>query len=136
MKVWGKEVEYCISCSYCSSYEPRCILAKIDLWEGTLKIHKDCPFSKPITQEVIESFGFKRTGHSIRDWYEIEGFWDLPISPSYRISKYILQHDYQLNGIKIIGKIAGDALEDTFYEGKCNNPIELEFILKSLGIIE
>ena len=93
MKVWGKEVNSCGTCP-CANRdmmdEPYCNILNIDGEFHYNTIHKDCPFSKPITSEVIESYGFKRTGHSIRDWYEIEGFWDLPISPSYRISKYIL----------------------------------------------
>lgn len=123
VKVWGKEIDNCISCKYCSAYKPRCLFADLDLWEGG--IHKDCPFSKPITDEIMESFGFKyQTNKFILKTYSgcINGTsWNIWLGDKFN------------NYITTIFK---DPSEQLRFKGVINNPVELEFILKSIGVIE
>lgn len=139
MKVWNKEVEDCSECPHLNhvgmAEDKFCNILQEEIhWK--VKLLENCPFNKELTKEDIEKFGFKFKSHSVRDWYILEGFFDLPISPAHRVQKYTMQHDYSLRGIKIIGQLVGDIEEDTFYEGKCSNPQELEFILKLLNIID
>ena len=133
MKVWGKEVNKCEDCEYAfiNSYEDwEC--AKEPLKWGTsvdkYSIHKDCPFSKPITSEVIESYGFK-LGFDRDEIIQYNWF-----HPNKKV--YVLKLNRLTNIYEIVEERG--LLEDLVYMylGKINNPVELEFILKSLGIVE
>lgn len=134
MKVWGKEVNKCEDCEYAfiNSYEDwEC--AKEPLKWGTsvdkYSIHKDCPFSKPITPEVIESYGGE-VAHIMEAFKEDILFW-------FKDKKYLVHihnHD-RIVPLLIITDTEKCCNIDVF-KGIINNPVELEFILKSLGIIE
>ena len=82
--------------------------------------HEDCPYSKPITKEVIESFGFK------------QGLTWVNEHQRYDKGEYCIQITEIDTNILTIYKYMGPTL---FY-GTINNPEELRFILTSLGIIE
>ena len=63
VKVWGKEVSCCRDCEYleealdgCENIYRYCNKGKYYLDDVDV-LDKDCPFTKPITKEVIESFG-------------------------------------------------------------------------------
>ena len=126
VKVWGKEIDNCISCKYCSAYEPRCLFADLDLWEGG--IHKDCPFSKPITKEIIESYGFeyiKTHPGTTEAYFELpDSEWGIDFDPDWNSKPFIRIYEFGCDG------------DTTFFSGVLNNSIELEFILKSIGVIE
>ena len=128
VKVWGEEIDSCISCNYCSAYEPRCLIADIDLWNNTLNVHKDCPFSKPITKEVIERFGFKyikTQPGTTESYFEFPNSeWGLDFDPNWKGILYIRIYVFDCDG------------DTTYFAGTINNPVELEFILKSIGVIE
>jgi hypothetical protein len=119
MKILNKEVTTCLHCP-CShpfiheEYTCRCNLTT-KLIDTTKGIDEECPFLQPITKEVIESFGFKQ---SFRETYFELGDFQiyLNIHPTHNITIY------------------GEHSEVVF-EGTINNKIELEFILRSIGVI-
>ena len=126
MKVWGKEVKYCKECNYCSEGNTCSYTGEYQQYSYE-EIDKDCPFSKPITSEVIESYGFK----FITNKY---------ILPTYeKVCGNMTQCIYlgqDFNGsVTTIFLKKGEEIVILF-KGKINNPVELEFILKSLGIVE
>ena len=125
VKVWGEEIDSCWKCYHhgrtdfdelCCSYTGTVIKSDIN---------EDCPFSKPVTKEVIEEFGFKYikthpgTTESYFEFPDSE--WGLDFDPNWKnIRIYVFGCD-------------GDT---TYFAGTINNPVELEFILKSIGVIE
>ena len=125
VKVWGLEIDSCWKCYHhgrtdfdelCCSYTGTVIKSDIN---------EDCPFSKPVTKEVIEEFGFKYikthpgTTESYFEFPDSE--WGLDFDPNW---KSILIYVFGCDG------------DTTYFAGTVNNPIELEFILKSIGVIE
>ena len=125
MKVWGKEVKYCKECNYCSDGNI-CSYTGDELQFSFEEIYKDCPFSKRITKEVIEGFGFKY----IKPWVTLED------GAIYENNLYGLTHFYKSNTISIWESLQYNLEGDIYFNGKINNPVELEFILKSIGVIE
>lgn len=109
MKVWGKEVKYCRECNYCSDGNVCSYTGEYQQYSFE-EIDKDCPFSKPITKEVIEKFGFKEFSKNC----------------------------YKNGGIELIVHEQYIGVDDGNYEVLyyISNPEELRFILTSLGIIE
>src|SRR5574343_1030922 len=108
MKVWGKEINSCNECIYIRSsygngygdFSASCLLKPEYLYKGcsncwyddtTSKIDKDCPFSKPITKEVIESFGIKQglTWVKLHQRYDKEDYCIQITDKEYLIYKYI-----------------------------------------------
>ena len=133
VKVWGKEVEDCVYCNYCSSYEPRCIIGKFNLYDGYElghrdDIHKDCPFSKSVTKEVIESFGFeyiKTHPGTTESYFELPNSeWGIDFDPDWNSKPFIRIYVFGCDG------------DTTHFSGIINNPVELEFIFKSIGVIK
>ena len=137
VKVWGKEVTCCNMCNY-NYYDGligglRCNLSPKPIIGNRDKnsiepIYKDCPFSKPVTKEVIEEFGFKYikthpgTTESYFEFPDSE--WGLDFDPNWKGILYIRIYVFGCDG------------DTTYFAGTINNPIELEFILKSVGVIE
>lgn len=128
VKVWGLEIDSCWKCYHhgrtdfdelCCSYTGTVIKSDIN---------KDCPFSKPITKEVIEGFGFKYikthpgTTESYFEFPDSE--WGLDFDPNWKGILYIRIYVFDCDG------------DITYFAGTINNPVELEFILKSIGVIE
>lgn len=128
VKVWGLEIDSCWKCYHhgrtdfdelCCSYTGTVIKSNIN---------EDCPFSKPITKEVIEEFGFKYikthpgTTESYFEFPDSE--WGLDFDPNWKGILYIRIYVFGCDG------------DTTYFAGTVNNPIELEFILKSIGVIE
>lgn len=128
VKVWGEEIDSCWKCYHhgrtdfdelCCSYTGTVIKSNIN---------EDCPFSKPITKEVIEEFGFKYikthpgTTESYFEFPDSE--WGLDFDPNWKGILYIRIYVFGCDG------------DTTYFAGTVNNPIELEFILKSIGVIE
>ena len=128
VKVWGLEIDSCWKCYHhgrtdfdelCCSYTGTVIKSDIN---------EDCPFSKPITKEVIEEFGFKYikthpgTTESYFEFPDSE--WGLDFDPNWKGILYIRIYVFGCDG------------DTTYFAGTVNNPIELEFILKSIGVIE
>src|SRR5574344_1350193 len=92
-------------------------------------INKNCPFNKPITKEVIEGFGFY---HFYDDFtfgvytknMENDHMWNMT-------------YDYSDKSCRIIEVDSSDSeIFGEIFIGTINNPIELEFILRSGGVIE
>ena len=128
VKVWGEEIDSCWKCYHhgrtdfdelCCSYTGTVIKSNIN---------EDCPFSKPVTKEVIEEFGFKYikthpgTTESYFEFPDSE--WGLDFDPNWKGILYIRIYVFGCDG------------DTTYFAGTINNPIELEFILKSVGVIE
>ena len=139
MKVLGKEVNSCDTCYLSRLFEDstsgtdiRCgwnNLYIFDAYEHSY-IHKDCPFSKPITSEVIESYGFKNCNFTINSNFT-------KYSKSIdNISHWLLWYNIEEN-VYTIEKVVGGMYLAPFikFVGKINNPVELEFILKSFGSV-
>ena len=125
VKVWGLEIDSCWKCYHhgrtdfdelCCSYTGTVIKSDIN---------EDCPFSKPITKEVIEGFGFEFQDevHDVKRYF-LYGKADV----------------YQLTcsetHFRILIKGITNEKNMYIFRGKINNPVELEFILKSIGVIE
>lgn len=124
MKVLNEEVEDCCLCPYLGSYsmneEPCCKLDKKDI-EDINVIPEHCPFNKPVTKEVIEGFGFleiPKLSPKHCDIYRRED--NLQIMVGKNIVEINTYYEY----------------ESTLFKGTINNPVELEFILRSIGVIE
>ena len=129
VKVWGLEIDSCWKCYHhghtdfdelCCSYTGTVIKSDIN---------EDCPFSKPITKEVIESFGGE-VAYIPEAYKEDILFW-------FNNKKYLVHihnHD-RIIPLLIITDTEKCCNMDVF-KGTINNPIELEFILKSIGVIE
>ena len=125
VKVWGLEIDSCWKCYHhgYTDFDELCCS-----YTGTViksDINEDCPFSKPVTGELIESYGFKK--HNNGGFYK----------DNYRL--WLLGDNTLL-----IYKDIEETFEDTCDVRKLvfgakdvvNNPVELEFILKSIGVIE
>ena len=131
MKVLNKEVKECKDCPCLDSLDidgsPFCTMLSKDIKDCNV-IDKDCPFIKPITKEVIEGFGFIKTKSS--------GY-NLFVG---KLIKFNIIYNYN-NRLCLIEKFFIDKLSErpnslVLFKGTINNPIELEFILNSVGVIE
>ena len=114
MKVWGKEVNNCGNCACYNADEFGCGCGNLEIdfpWNFNpyQNIYEKCLFSKPITKEVIEGFGFNEFQ---KNCYRKGG-------------TEIIVHEYSI-GIDM-------GVEEIQYY--INNPVELEFILKSVGVL-
>ena len=85
---------------------------------------------KIITQEFIESLGFKfKETNKMRWWYIIEGVYNrLPCESSYSYWDVILTHDPKVNLIKIEARISNNDTE-VFFEGKMEFQEDLKKML-------
>lgn len=127
VRIWNREIDNCSICPYFKYDDYGCgNCVEIDLnfdTNLTKEIDKDCPFLQPITKEVIEGFGFRETSKFFYRFDEKYSVLYIPCNNSIVIWK--IRH--------IIYKLRDDI---KLFEGKLNNPQELEFILKSLHIIK
>jgi len=122
MIVYDREIKACWMCPYYDAPKSKldegwlCHADSHEIEEShkNSTIHKDCPFNKPITKEVIESFGFKYIMTSYNGYYKKDN-----IELSYTYDKRIQIKTCE--GITFLGII--------------NNPEELKFILKRLNIL-
>ena len=128
VKIWGKEISKCNDCDYCyySQYEDYKCTQEPLRYTGYIEpkeIHKDCPFLQPITKEVIENYGFIKT----MEWLNNSNVYkNHPFFMSFNDDKFTI---FTISAfVDTEGKI--------LFQGTINNPIEFEFILKSVGVIE
>ncbi len=136
MKVFNTEVNCCNECPMIDRHSDKYLDLKCNLLhranvsDKNKTISKDCPFNKPITQEIIEGFGFKvmsdygaGTSYILGDAYKLDTV------------KYE-GLTYSKNQVRIFTN-AGIFGEDwsRIFMGTINNPEELKFILSSLNII-
>ena len=128
IKVWGEEIDSCWKCYHHgrTDFDELCCS-----YTGTIiksDINEDCPFSKPITKEVIEGFGFKyikTQPGTTESYFEFPNSeWGLDFDPNWKGILYIRIYVFDCDG------------DTTYFAGTINNPVELEFILKSIGVIE
>lgn len=128
MKVFNEEVNCCQDCPFLNHIgmdgeDSYCNKLHKDITERS--IDKECPFNKPITKEVIEGFGFE-----IFNYRNIECF---------NLKNYLL-FKFENNNFISIDKFPGIPRHcesgNNCFRGTINNLIELEFILKSIGVIE
>lgn len=123
MKVFSKEVNHCKQCPCYSSEE---LASGAFGWCNVVEEHvsqeipKDCPFNKPVTKEVIERFRFEKTSNKAVRCFE-KGIYSL-----YWFGGNFISIDVELEEYK----------QQQIYRGTINNPVELEFILTSIGVIE
>lgn len=126
MKVFNEEVNCCQDCPFLDHVgmdgeDSYCNKLHKDVMERS--IDKDCPFNKPITKEVIEGFGFKLLSDK-DNWCEFRNNkCDLYVNLDFQKPTHLNIHS---RGSAFIGNC----------KPKVNNPIELEFILKSIGVIK
>jgi len=122
--IWGKEVKWCSHCPHYSGYEPCCIIGGFDLnCVIDDNINEKCPYLQPITKESIESYGFEiieATSNDCEWTFELKGK-----------KIYWMSFDKKSGNIAHISLFSG--LEWLrLFRGTINNPMELEFILKSI----
>jgi hypothetical protein len=127
VKIWGKEINSCSFCDYCSWYEPRCLKGRFELNEAGDSINKHCPFSRKITKEIIESYGFELIDNMSND-----SEWTFMFTKD---KKYQINFDICSSNLMHISLFSGIEWYRLF-RGKINNAIELEFIFRSIMLIE
>jgi len=91
---------------------------------------------KYLDKEDIESFGFRRNGRSIDDWYYLNKTVERALS-AHRDYSISIQHDFDTNqGIVIRGFEWEDlkGTEETLYRGTCKNKSEFKKLMKQLNI--
>ena len=132
MKVFNEEVNCCQDCYFLNHVgmdgeDSYCNKLHKDVTEHS--IEKDCPLNKPITKEVIEGFGFKFEGGKLRENF-LDNF-------NFK-DKIRLEYWYKDKALTIININRGifEEYPDVIFRGTINNPIELEFILRSIRVIE
>ena len=149
MKVFNEEVEDCCLCPYLGNYsmneEPYCKLDKKDI-EDINVIPNHCPFSQKITKEVIEGFGFIKLQEYVLSHngaYVLKTNLEYPeIGTAYKLDYLIESYNNSRFAIFKVKHIEGAVYENLVIDGilmfigTINNPIELEFILRSIGVIE
>lgn len=130
MKVFNEEVNCCQDCPFLNhvgmAEDSYCNKLHKDVTEHS--IDKDCPFNKPITKEVIEGFGF------VKDITLIFQKPDLIIVETTEVSNskyYKMVYSFRYKTCEIM-----DCEDSTLFLGNINNPQELEFVLRSIGVIE
>lgn len=149
MKVFNKEVEECCMCPCLDHLDmdgsPYCNMLQKDIKDCDT-IDKDCPFNKSVTKEDFEKFGFNYFPKYIlshkgafvlerNDLYPKIGNTDITVDYlvewyDNRFAIFILQHnENEIYENQVLGA-------PRQFIGTINNPIELEFILQSIGIIE
>jgi len=130
VKIWDKEVNSCSKCKYfyedddCNVACPYKDSINLNSNNNYENIHKDCPFLKPITKEVIESFGFEYL-----DCKSILLMFRKRLTDG---NVYNLWLGNKFNNYTTT--IFKDPSEQLIFKGVINNPEELRFILTSLGI--
>ena len=136
VKVWGLEIDSCWKCYHHgrTDFDELCCS-----YTGTIiksDINEDCPFSKPITKEVIEEFGFVKCD-SLNGYYYKAVPEVISHSGEYFLYDSIVDTDsYELYCIDNYMFTIRNLDSEIVFIGAVNNPIELEFILKSVGVIE
>jgi len=84
---------------------------------------------KYLDSDDIESFGFKKTGKTIDQWYALEGSFSLP----YTCFKIVLSHSFNDKTVRIFAEDQGS--EDVLFRGTIKNKYELQKLLRQLNII-
>jgi hypothetical protein len=129
MRVFNKEVKGCHECSY-NAAEGQCgetwckfIYKDTDNLDLISPIHKECPFNKPITKESFKEVGLKLISDK-NNWCEFRNDkCDLYVNLDFQKPTHLNIHS---RGHSFIGNC----------KPKVNNPEELEFILRSIGVIK
>ena len=148
MKVWNKEANSCSECICKNTHDfdgsPYCNLTFEDVKNNS--IHKDCPFAQKITKELVEGFGFIKLPEYLscsNGAYLLEtDKLFFPYSRGYKINYLIESHSDNTFIIFKFRYIDNVCYEDlvagsiSIFMGKINNPQELSFILRSIGVIE
>lgn len=134
MRVFNKEVTMCARCPHINQpdngyHSESCNYDYLVDIKDPHVIAKNCPFNKPITKEVIEGFGFVQNHTNTAKMYSI-------FKDTYSVFLYKDDKNYfEISNCHDTLKIHGSAVEWLF-RGIINNPVELEFILRSTGVIE
>ena len=130
MEVWNKRLNSCCECPYYDG--DTCSILEVITHKPSERIHKDCPFNKPITKKVIEGLGWIKSDEQILP-KDIIGCYDFrnDINKEYHgvfreTHTTILRWDLTGMEYKWV----------QIFSGRLNNPEELKFILKRLNIIE
>ena len=126
MKVFNEEVKSCNDCLGYNGFECICtgeFIKYADFNKGIRGPGEECPFNKPITKEVIEGFGLSLISDK-NNWCEFRNSkCDLYVNLDFQKPITLNIHS---RGHSFIGNC----------KPKANNPVELEFILRSVGVIE
>jgi hypothetical protein len=91
-----------------------------------------------LTKEDIEKHEFILKGRAVLNWYYSTKRVELPFTPGYHFSDWELKHDYRNSTLAISGRMykADEEEYEKFYEGKCRNNEEFEYILKLIGYLK
>lgn len=90
---------------------------------------------KHLDQKDIEIMSFIfNTTNGMRNWYILEGSFETPGTP-YKVDKYVLIHDPEMNWIKI-ECFFGDSSDGVLFEGTAKNLNEFEKILRQINVIK
>jgi len=96
---------------------------------------------KHLTQEDIETLGFKLKSRSIDDWYEANPL-EMPESKirdyfGHYAFKLFLNYGFRDSRLKIKADFTGEDWDkaDSMFEGECKNKTELIKILKQIKVI-
>lgn len=142
--VLGKEVTSCEDCSICHHIYDDNPGVKIicgytgnsvfDVLDSNL-ISKDCPFSKPLTKEDIESCGFTFTNVLHCDSDELIEGYEKYVS----LTDRIIIHETKESGICIYkchcyNEISGNWEQTDLFRGTVGNLSEFKLLLKQLNI--
>ena len=143
MKVWNKNINSCCDCYHCDG--DSCNITNEFLNNRSEIINVNCPFAQPITKEVIEGFGFTK----LPEYFSASSAYLLetdklffPYSRGYKINYLIESHSDNtfiifkfryIDNVRYEDLVAGSI---SIFMGTINNPSELEFILRSIGVIE
>ena len=143
MKAWNKNINSCWECVLFDR-ERDCHLAT-ELFKHEINVKTDinpqCPFAQKITKEVIEGFGFTK----LPEYFSASSAYILetdklffPYSRGYKINYLIESHSDNafiifkfryIDNVRYEDLVAGSI---SIFMGTINNPIELEFILRSV----
>lgn len=145
IKIWGKEIPTCVQCHYNWSDEYNTSFCtytgKLDFEIGNCdeinSIHENCPFAKSVSDIISDNFIFVHIGGKLnkdaQQIYKVSSkkLGDVEVLYTEYSKKCIIRHpNYTRNG-------SGNFQNyEVLFNGIINNPVELEFILKSIGVIE
>jgi hypothetical protein len=128
MRVFNKEVTMCARCPHINQpdngyHSESCNYEYLVDIEDPHVIAKNCPFNKPITKESFKELGLKLISDK-NNWCEFRNDkCDLYVNLDFQKPTHLNIHS---RGHSFIGNC----------KPKVNNPEELEFILRSIGVIK
>lgn len=135
MRIFNTSTKSCVECPFfmCdSAYTIYSCGISDEILNNIYKIHKDCPFNKPLIKEDIENFGYEYTYNSNDTEQLYTKDIDKTACGDWIYEGNELFFNYDKRSITVIDYLGTVRCIDLVV----NNKPELEFILKSLNIID